>query len=266
MLLPFSILFPNKIRPGFGKESSNDSFIDQGMATVEASITIPLFLIFCVFMIQLVMALTVEERIYNSFSEAVSTSSIEAYMAGSLGETGESLGIFGIVSVRLQKELSKIGGLKTFVPGGSLGVVLSKARLNENGEIEAEIFYRIRPTMALFRLPAKRITERLVQKAYTGYVRTGEEADDEYVYITDTGSVYHKSRACYHLNLKVHKVSSTGLPACNVCKRAGGDSKYVGESGECYHKSPSCPSIKRTIMRVKKSEAKGYGPCSNCGG
>ena len=264
-LLPFGYLFSD-IRPGYNKEPSDDSFSEQGMATVEASIVIPLFLIFCVFMIELSMMLMVETEIYDAFSEAVTSSASEAYAAGALKGSGEDIGVYAAISLKLRSELSKLGDINSFVVGGKSGVLLKKAKLGEDGIIEASLYYRVKPRLAFFKLSSKGVEEKLFQKAYTGYVKNVDEEASEYVYITETGRVYHKSRSCYHINLKINRVTSSRLPACRYCGRKDSEVKYVGEAGDCYHSSLFCPAIKRTVMRVKKSDLTGYAPCSNCGG
>lgn len=48
-------------------------------------------------------------------------------------------------------------------------------------------------------------------KAWTGYEAGGfGEEDDQIVYVTDTGVVYHKNPHCTHLDLSIHAAGVIG--------------------------------------------------------
>ena len=114
----------------------------------------------------------------------------------------------------------------------------------------------------------------------TGSAQTGSEAglDDTIVYITDYGSVYHRSRDCTYLKPSVHRVPSSSLHslrnssgaiyyACPFCGAAAGGSVYVTGYGNRYHSSASCGAIERNAQEVRLSAVKGrMPPCSKCGG
>lgn len=118
-------------------------------------------------------------------------------------------------------------------------------------------------------------------RKWTGYnvlnVHT-EEKDDEYVYITENGRVYHKDRDCFHLKINIKLIDSDSINnlrnssggkylPCEICMGSKSSGMYfVTESGTRYHCSASCSGLKRTIKTVKLSEVNGWPPCSNCGG
>ena len=100
--------------------------------------------------------------------------------------------------------------------------------------------------------------------------------DDETVYITETGLVYHKDYHCTHLDLSIHMVQTSDISsmrnadggkyyACEHCMRNGGDGVYITDTGDRYHSSLSCSGLKRTVYAVPISEAVGKGACSRCG-
>ncbi|MDE6937540.1 MAG: pilus assembly protein, partial [Lachnospiraceae bacterium] len=114
-------------------------------------------------------------------------------------------------------------------------------------------------------------------KVWSGYEKEGFLTDDEEtVYITETGLVYHRDYHCTHLELSIRMVSSAELESlrnnsggryypCGQCVRLGKNGVYITNTGDRYHSSLSCSGLKRTIYAVPVSEAVGRRACSRCG-
>ncbi len=105
-----------------------------------------------------------------------------------------------------------------------------------------------------------------------------EEPAEEMVYVTDTGSVYHKSTACSYLNLSVNSVSGSAVSglrneegerysACEICSAGQPPAGvvYVTGNGNRYHNLESCSGLKRTVRLVKRSSVENLAACSRCG-
>lgn len=261
-------------RPAFVNAKSmnkgGDVIKDRGMATVEASLVIPLFLFAVMAFMQLGFTVVANARVAVAFSRAVEETAADAYSYETLlGEGSEvfvKAGLYG----KLQKELNRDGLIKQYVDGGAFGVYLTKACLTEEGFLEASIHYTV--SIQIPMLPGIRVafTENRVQKAYTGYIASGQE--ESYVYITENQSVYHVIRTCSHLQRSIYEVTEEELrkkyrrlSACSFCKDAG-QQFYVTDEGDCYHTSLVCPGLKRAVYRVKKSSVPELGICSRCGG
>lgn len=117
-------------------------------------------------------------------------------------------------------------------------------------------------------------------KAWTGYEAGGfGEEDDQIVYVTDTGVVYHKNPHCTHLDLSIHAAASSELNslrnenggkyhACEKCVHGSsmGGSVYITDQGDRYHNSLTCSGLKRTVYTARISEVPGKRACSKCGG
>ena len=118
-------------------------------------------------------------------------------------------------------------------------------------------------------------------KTWTGYVKTYEEGigDNELVYVTETGIVYHRNYQCTYLEPSVRSVAKTQLGELrnssggiyHLCERCGwmpgnDGNCYVTDYGDRYHTSLSCSGLKRKVYTVPLSEVKGKGACSKCGG
>ena len=104
-----------------------------------------------------------------------------------------------------------------------------------------------------------------------------EEESGAYVYVTESGTVYHVLANCSYIRLSVEKVKSGGIAdrrnqyggkyyPCDGClkKNAAPETVWVTKSGTHYHASRDCGKIKRTVKKIPLSEASMYRPCSRC--
>lgn len=114
---------------------------------------------------------------------------------------------------------------------------------------------------------------------WTGYDLSGgakENVYEEYVYMTENGSVYHRSRGCSHLNIHIRVVNLKDINLernengafyypCEKCARGMGTGLvFISKFGNRYHNSADCSGLKRSIRSVKLSEVS-CGACSECG-
>ncbi len=141
--------------------------------------------------------------------------------------------------------------------------------------------YRYQPPISVVPLPAVIMGNTVTVHPWTGYHSLdGENASyEEMVYVTETGSVYHRSAGCTYLKLSIQMVSSGQLDslrndsgakyyACEKCvgTNAPAASVYITNKGNRYHNLSSCSGLKRTVRLVKISEVHGMRACSRCGG
>ena len=158
-----------------------------------------------------------------------------------------------------------------YAPGASL--LMSNM---EGPEIMLCADYTIRLPIALFQIKDVRITQRSVSRKWTGDRETWTETD--YVYVTEHGTVYHRSRSCRYLDLSIRTAEYAEIGdlrnksehkyyACGQCAAKNKHLRqvYITDYGEVYHTSLSCSGLKRTVYLIPISEVGGKGPCSKCG-
>lgn len=154
----------------------------------------------------------------------------------------------------------------------------------DGGLLEDEMIELVRPArvkapVPVLAYPGTTIVSCCYMRAWTGYdvehkTESGEE--EIYVYITDGGSVYHRSRSCSHLTLSIELVSKTEAEElrnqsgakyypCERCGSSAGGMVYVTREGNRYHSTISCSGLKRTVRCISLSEAGGRPACSRCG-
>ncbi len=106
-------------------------------------------------------------------------------------------------------------------------------------------------------------------KLWTGYDKESAESI-EYVYITETGTVFHREAACSYLRISIfalpyeEALAYSNHRLCQVCETESGQ-YYVTRSGERFHTELSCSALKRTVFMIEITEIGGKQPCQRCG-
>ncbi len=104
------------------------------------------------------------------------------------------------------------------------------------------------------------------------------DESQEYVYLAENGTVYHRSRSCVYLNPRISRILFQDLAAKRnhsggkyySCKSCGRKNKapvyvFITAYGDSWHNSRTCPGLKRTVRRVLLSEIGNLPACSKCG-
>ena len=119
---------------------------------------------------------------------------------------------------------------------------------------------------------------RMRTRAWTGYdaeaVKVNEE--EEIVYITEYGEVYHLTKSCSFLRLSIRAVDielveslrnadGSCFYACEECGGKCTNIVFVTSYGNRYHGTLQCKGLKRTIQEIPLSEVGGRTACKKCG-
>ncbi len=178
--------------------------------------------------------------------------------------------------------------------GGAEGLSLSGSTLR-NRELDLVLTYRIRSPLPFPFSLHYDVVQRSCRRLWTGTPTTlpketdpaaeeesgEEEKEEDVVYMTVCGTVYHTDKNCRSLAIKVGAYSLSAVPSlrnenggkyypCERCTLRSGVTEgivYLTESGVRYHIDRDCPSLKRTLIEIAKSEAEAsYRACRFCGG
>lgn len=248
----------------------------KGSMTLEASLILPLFLIVLLLCISAAEFFMIHGQVAHGLKEAAVEAATKEYaisrskIKGQTVQKGIAKATF-LSSVN-QKFLNGSG-----LVGGSGGVALtSQLELNSNGEYEVSAKYVIQKKMPF--LPTIRgvFTQKIKQKAMTGYEPKGDTDSKEMVYVTPHESVYHTDLSCTHLSLSISVDSQvekylqgkTSYKPCEKCTNHHSgpvSSLYVAKEGDAYHTDIGCSGLKRTVTIVDKESVKGRKPCERCG-
>ena len=244
----------------------------RGSLTIEASLVIPVFL-FAMFMILSVINLL---RFHVNLQEAVHQETKKLAMMAYSEWNCTSESVRADVLKRLDGRLMD----KAPVRGGASGIDFSGTKLNDREIIEINAAYEAALPYDSLGLFDYSFAARCVMHTFIGYEkglkgRSVDDREEEYVYVTETGTVYHRDRECSYLRLSIKETSKDSLKKlrnssghkyypCEKCGKRAGSTVYITSDGTCYHGSLSCSGLKRTVRCIPLSEVGGRGPCSRC--
>lgn len=245
---------------------------NRGYITVEASLTVPLFLFFMLSVGSIYMLLMAEAHIHQSLSEAAEYTAQYCYLEKQMLKDEMYSADKLINTALLVKQFRSFLGddyyVKRMIVNGENGILLTVKEDSDNPKIfivSAAYLANISvPVIGQFPI---RLSNQIKQKEFIGYSK--EEKCDTYVYVTPNQAVYHTKRSCTHLNLSVDEKSNNEkghYSPCHFCGKSGdGGVIYVSRTSSVYHLNPDCSGLKRTVSRVKLSEVGGLSKCLRCG-
>lgn len=243
----------------------------RGSVTVEAALTIPLFL----FAVMCLVYLLEIQAIRFSIGTATQ---------GAAKIAAEDAVVWQVFNpVKFQADLVNLAEAerldRSIVVGGSSGIRCWATFYDSKDEVlHIKVSYKLQlPFPEYTGIQLKQEHEFQI-KAWTGYAdQHGTDVDESIVYITESGLVYHTDYQCSYLQLSVQFVPASAVEdlrnesggiyhACDKCVH--GESMagvYITNYGTKYHNSLNCSGLKRSVRAVKKSEVVGMGACNKCG-
>ena len=257
----------------------------KASVTVEAALVLPLFLFAMASLLFLTEIGRFEMKVSEEMADCGRMIASYGYAAERLSEGGlaEAAGAgaqvmtSAYVTGRINNALGEDHVLSDLVLGG---VVCDPFQISSDDHricLRAWYILKIPVTyFGIFRIP---VSQEMVFRSWSGYTGDGEgpdTEDDPYVYVTETGTVYHRDRSCTHLCLSISCIPLSQVPSarnedggkyypCEHCMRGAAPGQvYIAATGDRYHSSRFCSGLKRTIRRIRLSETGGRPPCSRC--
>ena len=246
------------------------SFTSKGSITIEAAVVIPMFFLAILCMVYCFEVIGIRTAI--------------RYGMQSVGkELAEKVYYEPVLSIEeLERDLVNVIGNErledSVIAQGSKGLHCTESKISLlTGEVQLVVQYQIQIPVPFFRLPVTTFEERLRVKGWTGQSKlVSLGSRDEIVYVTEYGTVYHKSLACSYLELSIRVVNKNAIATernasggmyyiCERCENMGaGSVVYVTDYGSRYHMSLNCSGLKRTVYAVPLYELNELGGCSKC--
>lgn len=242
----------------------------KGSMTMEAALTVPVFLFAVLCLIYLLEIQAIGFRVQAAAQEAGK-------------QAAEDMAVLPVLNpYNLQKDLvENIGSERleqSIIEGGSGGIQCWTSYYNTvHEEIIINVNYKIKlPVPGFLNLAIKKNVQLKI-KTWTGKAEQTASEEEEIVYVTDTGIVYHEDYQCAYLQLSITFVPSSSLidirnesggiyQPCEKCVHGQSMAGvYITKYGTKYHNSLSCSGVKRSIRAIKKSEVFGMGGCTKCG-
>lgn len=246
--------------------------ISKGSMTVEAALTLPMFffgMLVMVFLFEIFsIRLTVKSAMFTVGREIAQ----EAYVNRLLD------------TKKMERQLVKYIGEerleRSMVWEGKSGLHCDRSLMTwSTAVLHFSVSYQMKVPALGFQIPIITCEETLKMKGWTGYSGDGfwNQSEEEMVYVTVNGLVYHKSLQCSYLDLSVQGVpieqvleirnqSGGRYSPCERCwgKHSSTGMVYITLYGTRYHSSLECSSLKRRVYQIPLSQAFGKGGCSKC--
>ena len=255
----------------------------KGSLTVEASLVLPLFLAAALTLVSLIPVIKNQEEIGFSVMETGRWASEAEYFYQTMERlpVAEAL----LLPEMIRQGLSEEGLSENSVVGGRAGVTGTECRMGE--EIFLRVYHVPKPAVSLlpfhFRAAGAQAKTRgfIGDDAFPGGSMPPGGGDvpgeEEYVFVTEYGIVYHRSLTCPHLNLQIRagtleeisrarSADGSRYYPCEYCRPGGrSGTYYYTPDGNRYHRDYHCKALTRSIREVPLSEV-GLPPCHICGG
>lgn len=254
----------------------------EGSLSVEASIVVPLFIAALVALLFILSAIQLQIRVQKAlYNQAINASGYAYYLnAASIPESAQHLAEIAYVRRAVIDEIGEDYLDSSFVVDGSNGmlpIILSKP---ESGIYDVAIRYKLRVPFDFLNLSDWVMVSRARCRTWVGTEKGSLSCDEEYVYMTVNGSVYHTHRDCTYLQSQIVQTSMSEIGAlrnesgskyyeCLSCGKyeSGTDILFVTKYGTRYHKNILCQNLRRYCYMVTREEAeKQYRQCSKCKG
>lgn len=253
----------------FQKNCKGTSFFARRKAslTIEAAVVIPITIgvLACVlFLFRMI-------QVQVAIEECLMYVGRELAVESCIWDSEEA--VFLTAEMQLLDALDEHKLVEQYVRYGRYGVSLGKSEFEgENITLCAE--YEVKLPVKFFEIDGIQMSSVNQFQKWTG----GSEGRElsEYIYITESGRVYHQDLNCRALDLSV---SSVSLSEVNGIRGSDGQKYYPCEHclikmdtdvvfytnyGTRYHGDISCSALKRTVKKILKTESGNKKACSFC--
>ncbi len=268
--------------------SKNNRINVCGSMTVEATVILPLFFFFFLSFYSLMEILRIQSDVFISLRETGKEMCAYGYMYDKIGNEAMTNGIIPsllfsqlYVKDKVRQDIGTERLDSSPIVDGAEGIsfISSSVLSNEEDLIDLRAIYYVQPDFSFLYKTQYLVCTRFLGRAWTGYDVTGKtenEADWRYVYITETGRVYHQSLECASLNITIKKIFAYNVDnerneygakykKCERCARGMEPViLYITTDGDRYHYIRECSGLKRTIFTVPLDEVGNRASCKRC--
>ncbi len=246
----------------------------QASLTLEAAMALPLYMFFFMSFISMIKMFTQSAGIDAALARSAYDQAVYANALTLTGEDAPPLSTLVSDAYAAAEIKKSVGDVK---------VSLIRSSVSEGSEnIQLIADHSFAPGADFFSLGKTALCSTAYAHCWVGYSDGAAGANDgneRMVYITETGSVYHLSRGCSHLDLTIIAIkngsqqsytNSAGshYSCCPLCGPAATSQSdiFITSDGTAYHSSLSCSGLKRTIYEIPISQVGSRSACKRCGG
>lgn len=271
----------------------------RGSMTVEAALVLPLsfyavYIFFCLFL-QIQLQLVVQGKLNEIGSQLAKYGAVHGYLQGQADEKEQALLselgfdrlagklVDSVYLAMCMEDKMEDEACTQYVKGKEHGFDFGESVIyGADGVVDLRVAYIFQtPAMAFFN-GNSRIVQRVKTRAFRGNDIYGEyeeiEPEEEKVYITEKGDVFHTNTFCTYLKVNIKRVLFSDISnhrnasggkyyPCKICKKQEVTQYvFITAYGTTYHTIADCWEICKNINSITRSEAEGKGmrQCSKC--
>lgn len=281
------ILRKYSIRPAqncaFPKKKASFDFFPASF-TLETAIVLPLFLCAVLTILSLALLFLTEIKVQDALMQTAEELSWSVpALQDDTDKQRDYLENYTVARMLLFLKDSAIS--HPVISNGALGIDYDNSTYSaKREEIHLVAEYKVVLPIALFGKRTYEVRQEAVTRAWVGN-QTGEadRGDNDYVYVTDYGKVYHITRECTYLKREIKHIAFGHLAnvrnayggiykPCQQCindvpiKKYESSVLYITVHGGRYHLDKNCSTLKRYIKKINKKDVGNKSCCSACGG
>lgn len=191
-----------------------------------------------------------------------------------------SLSLHSVLIKNLGSEYAKEHNIK----GGNSGIKII-CYSYDSSTIQAAAEYSVKNPFDILGIGYIKVVQEFTYEVWLGEKYAGDygknKDNTDSVFITRTGTVYHKTRNCPALNIDVKMVDFSQINnyrnkngsiyyPCSKCKKYNNKNEssyeyvYVTDYGVRYHRDENCSEINRTIIEISRNKVTGMRACRLC--
>lgn len=191
---------------------------------------------------------------------------------------GSAVAVYGTWYLRdYLEERQTVGILKSGARAVSL---LGSTWDSDTSTLTLRAAYRVHMPMGVSWFHPIWVVQTKKVRGWNGFLGRGAGAgpgEEELVYVTEYGVVYHRKLDCRHLKLSIRQAALEDIPdlrntegakyyPCEFCWEKDQSILYITDDGNRYHGTLHCQGLARGIRTVRISQTGGLPPCAVCGG
>ena len=245
----------------------------KGSYTLEVAVVIPLMAAYLVTLLFFFSILEIQCKVDEALLYAGRKTAVESSVVSSEEALLLSAETYLLYALKDDKLVEK------YIEHGCIGVQLWNSDFGKE-IIVLRADYVVKLPISLWGIGEIKLYSQNMFRKWTGDRLLEENenyADENYVYVTTFGEVYHKDLNCRSIHLSIQSTSIESIfflrgkngQIYKECKRCNweNDEKervYYTDYGEWYHKNIACSSIKRTVDKISIEEVGNRRPCNYC--
>ena len=269
------------------KRTSAFAFRERASFSIEAAVCLSLFLFAGLSLLSFAEMIQVQTKMMVPLKNTCSKLAQDAFIYEIFGQDGVDTGewkqflLSGVGQLTAKQlflqEADRDALDRSCIVDGSRGIHFSCSGLPDEAQyMDLIAEYETKLPFSFWPFSTCKVVQRIRIHAWTGEKAFAGDESIQYVYLTKTGTVYHLTLECRHLNIHLRKASLQTVAAlrnrdgakyypCRICGAKGASGTvFITDYGTAYHSSESCPEITRNIRKVPISEVVGMPVCKTC--